>query len=462
MEYNYSLKRNDNRTIKLAKTWLFLGIFSLLFSGIFSILLVLSRTPVIQDMIPFIDFFHTALVVHVDLSVLIWFTSFAGVLWTMTCKNINNLDWLAVYTAIVGTLIIIITPFIMDGYPLMNNYIPILQTPVFYLGLGLFILGLTVRIIRTLSSPDNLNYKTASGALSIGSYSAALTALFAILTFIYTWITVTKLTSALMPQEIESALYFELLFWGAGHIIQFTHMLLMFVIWMSLLQFCHAKISASPSLISSLFVVTFLPVLFSPIIYFQYDLFSAEFHQAFTHLMKFGSLTALPLGLIFLYFLLHTQFFQNKGISNASIPFRNALWSSLVLFAAGGFLGFMIKGDNVIIPAHYHGSIVGITLAFMGFTFYLLPYFNYPLTPKAFQLAKIQPIIYAAGQLMHITGLTWSGGYGVKRKTAGNAQSLENLPEIIGMTLMGLGGLIAIIGGILFIIIAILSIRHKK
>ena len=77
-------------------------------------------------------------------------------------------------------------------------------------------------------------------------------------------------------------------------------------------------------------------------------------------------------------------------------------------------------------------------------------------------MARIQPYIYAAGQLMHILGLAWSGGYGVQRKTAGAAQGLDNLPEIIGMGMMGLGGLISIIGGILFLIVMIRSMMADK
>lgn len=116
----------------------------------------------------------------------------------------------------------------------------------------------------------------------------------------------------------------------------------------------------------------------------------------------------------------------------------------------------------MVIPAHYHGSIVGITLAFMGFSYYLLPLFGYSLTGTAFKLAKIQPAVYALGQFMHISGLAWSGGYGVQRKTAGAAQGLDSLPEKAGMALMGFGGLIAIIGGILFVVIYYLVIRDKN
>ena len=67
--------------------------------------------------------------------------------------------------------------------------------------------------------------------------------------------------------------------------------------------------------------------------------------------------------------------------------------------------------------------------------------------------ARLQPYIYGGGQLMHILGLAWSGGYGVKRKTAGAAQGLDSLPEVIGMGMMGLGGLISIIGGIMFLVV---------
>jgi hypothetical protein len=59
---------------------------------------------------------------------------------------------------------------------------------------------------------------------------------------------------------------------------------------------------------------------------------------------------------------------------------------------------------------------------------------------------------------MHITGLVWSGGYGVQRKVAGSEQVLHSLQEKLGMGLMGLGGLIAVIGGILFLVIVIQSL----
>ncbi|KZY29833.1 hypothetical protein A3729_21955 [Oleiphilus sp. HI0043] len=114
---------------------------------------------------------------------------------------------------------------------------------------------------------------------------------------------------------------------------------------------------------------------------------------------------------------------------------------------------------NVVIPAHYHGSIVGVTLSFMGIAYLLMPKLGLG-TPDT-RLAAIQPYVYGGGQLMHILGLAWSGGYGVQRKTAGAAQGLDRLPEIIGMGMMGLGGLISTIGGLLFLIVIIKAWRRR-
>src|SRR5690606_17183996 len=104
---------------------------------------------------------------------------------------------------------------------------------------------------------------------------------------------------------------------------------------------------------------------------------------------------------------------------------RAILLCSATLFLTGGVIGFLIEGVNVVIPAHYHGSIVGVTLAFMGLAYLLMPFLGY--APVRTKLAKAQMYTYATGQMMHIIGLAWSGGYGVQRKTAGAAQGLEGI-----------------------------------
>jgi heme/copper-type cytochrome/quinol oxidase subunit 1 len=134
------------------------------------------------------------------------------------------------------------------------------------------------------------------------------------------------------------------------------------------------------------------------------------------------------------------------------------VWS-LVLFVAGGILGALIAGVNTIIPAHYHGSIVGVTLALMGLAYHLLPELGFG-RPGG-RMARIQPVLYGAGQLVHIGGLAASGALGIQRKTAGAAQGLEGVWTKAFMGIMGLGGLLAVVGGILFVLVVLRAFAHR-
>ena len=95
----------------------------------------------------------------------------------------------------------------------------------------------------------------------------------------------------------------------------------------------------------------------------------------------------------------------------------------------------------------------------MGLAYYLLPRLGYGPLPA--RTAFWQPILYGGGQLLHITGLAWTGGYGVQRKTAGVAQGVDRLGEVLGMGLMGFGGLVSVIGGLLFLLVCYASIRKR-
>ncbi|MCZ7654754.1 MAG: hypothetical protein M5R42_11445 [Rhodocyclaceae bacterium] len=76
---DFSLPEADFRLRALARGWLWLGLLALIGSGVLSIVLVLSRAPQFQHLLPAGDFFRVALVVHVDLSVLVWFVSLGGI-----------------------------------------------------------------------------------------------------------------------------------------------------------------------------------------------------------------------------------------------------------------------------------------------------------------------------------------------------------------------------------------------
>jgi heme/copper-type cytochrome/quinol oxidase subunit 1 len=197
-------------------------------------------------------------------------------------------------------------------------------------------------------------------------------------------------------------------------------------------------------------------VALTPLVYLAYDVTSVEHRRLLTWMMRVGGgLSILPIGLALVFALADL-----RGVSARGRPVRAALIMSLVLFAAGGLIGFTISGSNVKIPAHYHGCIVGITLAFMGVAYDLLPRLGFR-APSG-RLANCQPYVYGIGQLLHITGLVWSGGYGVQRKVAGADQVLTTIQQVAGMGLMGLGGLVAVIGGVLFLIVVWSSLAAGK
>jgi heme/copper-type cytochrome/quinol oxidase subunit 1 len=93
----------------------------------------------------------------------------------------------------------------------------------------------------------------------------------------------------------------------------------------------------------------------------------------------------------------------------------------------------------------------------MGIAYHLLPRLGYRAAVG--RAAALQPAIYGVGQLLHIGGLVWSGGYGVQRKVAGAEQVLRSTGEVAGMALMGIGGLVAIVGGLLFVVVMLRAMR---
>ena len=449
---SYELTAGSEGARGTASGWLMLGLVSLVFAGVFSLLLVLARTPRVQDWIPFIDFFQVSLVVHVTLSVLVWLLAVSAAMWSLSTTT-DSMAWdrVSLLLSAFGTVIIIVSPFIGAGRPQMSNYVPVLDDSLFFTGLCLFAAGAASHVARSLVTYRRLGPElTGTAALHAGiTISAAITGGAFVCVFA---------SLAGIPSEMSGQVYFEFLFWGGGHVIQFSYTLLMMVCWMVLAHASGCRIDLTPRLTLVFLVFVALPIIVVPSLYLAHDVTSPGHRLAFTELMKYGGLSCLPIGLAVV-----------AAVFNADRPtgearyLRSALLSSMILFAAGGILGFMISGLDIVIPAHYHGATVGVTMAFMGLTYYLLPRLGFGPLPA--RMAFWQPLLYGGGQLVHIAGLAWTGGYGVQRKTAGLAQGLDRLGEVAGMALMGLGGLISVIGGLLFLVVAWKSIRaamHKS
>ena len=427
----------------LARAWLWLGLLALIGSGLLAILLVLSRTPGIQDVFPLKDMFRAALVVHVDLSVAVWFMAFAAVIWSALGRDgFAWMGWVGFALAATGTAVMTVSPFLPGADPVLNNYIPVLQQREFYASLWLCGAGFGLAVLRALLTTWP---RPGPGApLQLGAFLGAVAGFLALAAFVWSWIVVPR---------VEEKIYFEVLFWGGGHTLQFQHSILMVVAWLWIAMHLGGA-SVSPRVLSVMFWIAALPLLAVPAIYFTIPAGELPHMELFAKLMIWGHPYMAPLILVGFLSLWATR----RAAPGAA---KSAFIASFSLFAVGGVLAYMIQGVNVVIPAHYHGSTVGVTLAFMGLAYVLLPQLGFGAVEG--RMARWQPYVYGGGQLIHILGLAWSGGYGVQRKVAGAEQALTTLPQKIGMGMMGAGGLIAVIGGIMFVLVCLkVMMRWKR
>jgi cytochrome c oxidase subunit I len=247
---DFSLPIPDDARRNLARGWLALGLAALLVSGMCSRCCWCSRArPTCRTFFPWVDFFHTALVVHVDLSVLVWFLAFGGALWSLNSTHAvsGQLGRLALLLAVLGTLVMATAPFLGAGEALMSNYIPVLQHPLFLAGLLVFAAGTGVLVLRAMGAiPPVGQWMQGAAALRFGLNTAAVSAMLALIAFAWSY-------HRGAASLLHGKPYYELLFWGGGHVLQFTYTLLMLVAWLWLASASHVRLAGEPARGADLF-----------------------------------------------------------------------------------------------------------------------------------------------------------------------------------------------------------------
>jgi tetratricopeptide (TPR) repeat protein len=131
----------------------------------------------------------------------------------------------------------------------------------------------------------------------------------------------------------------------------------------------------------------------------------------------------------------------------------------MLLFAAGCVLGTFIRTDSTMVPAHYHGTVGGVTLSLMG----LLLHFacrlrNCDPPPAARWLAWI----YGSGLALMVAGLAWLALEGAPRKMPLGDAGSDSAGHLVASSLTGLGGLLAIVGGVLFVWLAARVLWNRR
>jgi hypothetical protein len=423
-----------NSRVSLLRGWSVLAVASLALAGIFAILLVLSRIPGAEVVLPWpTAFFQKGLIVHVILSFAVWYLAVFGCL-SQISQNIEStpIEKISLGLAISGTILILIPALLDRGEPTLNNYIPIIIDPLYYTGLTLLMLGvlggISPILTKTTTEPN------LKGPVSIY--------IIAIIAFI---IAIIQLSDQPLSHD-----YNERLTWGGGHILQCLNVTLLIVAW-SYLADIRQPNTPFKLAIAWLIMTSLVGIIF----YIIWPILDESQTEAFTHLQK-----ALGPPVLIFAVILIPALRQNLKTFSWQDPSTLSLWTSIILFASGGVLGFFVDGTDTRTPAHYHGVIGGINLAFVGLFYSIfLPQLGRPIPTG--KLITSQIIFYSVGQFLFILGMFIAGGMGAARKVMGTAIDMDSSIAVIAARIRDFGGGLAIIGGILFIYVALRALLHR-
>lgn len=437
----------EHKTKSLSRYWLLVGVIALAIAGLYSLVLVVARNPS-TDIPVFNTHFHRSLVAHVDLSELVWFLAIACLLWSLLSAHRKQvfpmLEEGALAAFALGIACITVAPLDFKADALMSNYVPVIISPVFFMGLGLVFAGVLLMLVRFFTAaPWRADAPVATRYAVLGG---GVIAAMAMVSFVWSHVQ--------MPGGLSGREYYEILFWGGGHMLQFMHAQMLLVCWLMLLWALVPQKQFNRWVLKGITSVGLAVTLLTPLAYLLYNVESYEQRNFFTQgMILAGGIAPGLLGVLLL-----PTVWKNRAMRKGQ---NRALWASLatsvVLFLYGGFLGELIRNQNTVIPAHYHGAIGGITLAFTGIAYLLLPQFGYR-NVAGWRLAYWQPYVYFCGMMMHVSGLAWSGGYGVLRKTPGVIANIS--PDVYAaLGCMVTGGMVAIIGGLMFVIVMVKGLR---
>lgn len=418
---------------RIAGAWLLLAVCALALSTACALLLIGARTPLLAPLAAGGELFRRALVLHVGLAVLVWFLASAAGVWSLAAgAAAGSARWLALALGATGMAAMLAPLLLGAGQPLLANYIPVLDHPLFLAGLALFLAGVALcgacsvaPLLRGLrgAAPWRLG-----ALLSLAAFAMALLALAA---------------GAAQTGFGQGGAGVELLAWGPGHMLQFVHVILMMCAWQALAGQVLGQPPLGRRAACALLLLAFAPLLAAPVLYALHGVASAEFRRGFTLLMSLGGWPAAALmGLHLLQ-----RMWRDRAVAWAA-PLAPALLLSVLLFLLGCAIGSLIRADSTMVPAHYHATVGAVTLAYMALGYRLLARWGGAAQPR---LSRLQPQLYGGGLLLLALALAWSGALGVPRKTLHVDVIVAYPAYFAAMGLAGLGGLLAIAGALLFL-----------
>jgi cytochrome c oxidase subunit 1 len=466
------------------------AVVALLVGGLLAIGVLLTRWQAVH-LLP-ADLFYQFLTAH-GLNMLVYWIIFfeIAILYfaastLLRCRLATPaMAWLAFWLMIAGALLNNYAVLRGDSSVMFTSYAPMGAHWTFYLGLILFAVGALVACFvffgTLVVARAERTYHGSVPLVTFGAITAAIIAVFTIAAGAIILIP-TFLWSVGLIEHIDSLMY-RTIWWGFGHSSQQINVSAHVAVWYAgaAVVFGARPMSEKVSRTAFLLYILFLQLasahhlLVDPGLTSNWKIFNTSYA------MYLAVLASMVHGLTVPGSIEVAQ--RLKGYDNGLFEWlRKAPWGnapfvavflSIIVFGfLGGISGVMMGTEqlNLIIhntlyvPGHFHATVAtGTTLAFMGLTYFLVPVlFRRKL---AFgNLATWQVYLFGlsmAGVSLFMMG---AGTLGAPRRHwdmafAGNPFAYEYPGTAwLMLTLTGLFGLGALVGGALYLLITVYSV----
>ena len=462
---------------------------ALLIGGISAILILLTRWQAVHLLDPVM--FYRVLTAH-GISMLIFFIIFfeMAVLYFAAGPLLNSriaapkLGWFNFGLMTVGAILVEVMIWTGKADVLMTSYIPLRADPLYYLGIIFFAVGALLvcfQFFATLVVAKR--ERTYPGSLPLVTFGAVTAAIIAVITLLHgaaTYIPAFLWSVGLI--EMDAQVY-RMLWWALGHSSQQINVAAMVSIWYLLGALTVGAVVLNEKISRTAFV---LYILFISMASAHHLLVDPGFSSAWkvvntSYFMYMAVLASMLHG-----FTVPAGIEVGQRLRGATqglfgwvkrAPWGDPGFSSLVLSLVvfgfvGGITGVTIGTEqiNIVVhntlrvPGHFHATVVsGTAMAFMGLTYYLIPLI-FQKKVAFWRLAQWQPYLFAGGMLVFSIFMSFSGGFGVPRRhwdiTFSNAPFEQAFHPAVDalLAIMALGGLVAALGGGIYILITVWSV----
>jgi len=479
---------------RLIKANAVVAVVFLAIGGLFGLMVALTRWQAVH-LLP-ADWFYLALTAHGLDVLLVWIIFFEmAVLYFASAILLNSriaapkVGWAAFALMLIGALVVNVAVLQGGSSVMFTSYVPMQAAPHFYAGLILFavgaLLGCAVFFGTLVIAKEEKTYQGSLPLVTFGAVTAAIIAVFTIASGAIILIP-TFLWSVGYISHIDTLTY-KLVWWAMGHSSQQINVSAHVAVWYAIAAMVlGAKpISEKVSRLAFLFYILFLQLasahhmLAEPGLSSEWKIFNTSYAM---YLAVLGSMIH---GMTVPGSIEAAQ--RARGFTNGVFEWlRKAPWGnpafsgmfmSLVMFGfIGGISGVVLGTEQInammhntlYVPGHFHGTVVaGTTLAFMAITYLLIPliFRREVILPG---LAKIQPYLFGIGVLGLSVFMMGAGVLGVSRRHwdisfADAALTFEYPPAaFLMMTLNGISGVLAALGGLAYIVVVVGSVLFGK